>query len=101
MTELESLALSALKEGKCLKFKYDGFVRTVEVHAVGLSAKGNLVMRAYQTSGKSQSDTNGWKKFILSNCSSMRLTKTPSKAPRSGYKMGDSWMVKISGEIEI
>ena len=52
----------ALRLRKCLEVRYDGFVRVVEVHAVGLTKEGNAVMRVWQTRGGSQSgEPVGWK----------------------------------------
>lgn len=97
--ELELLALKALNEGKCLKFRYDGFVRTVEVHAIGTSHKGNSVMRCYQISGKSASNSKGWKMIRFDKIEACRILKTKSKAPREHYVMNDKGMKFITSQF--
>jgi hypothetical protein len=42
------VACKALRAGKVLELRYDGYVRALEVHAVGYSKQNSLVMRAWQ-----------------------------------------------------
>lgn len=86
--------------GKVLQLKYHGFTRVVEAHALGMSSKGHMVLRAYQLSGDTLSDSSeGWKLFDVSNIDSAKMTDTPSQGPRPGYQPGDKGMVKIIQEL--
>ena len=63
---LASTACEALRDGKCLELRYDGFVRVVEVHAVGRSKANRLLIRVWQVRGGSVSgEPAGWKLFAL------------------------------------
>ena len=83
----------ALKTGMCLEIRYDGFVRIVEVHAVGFSEEGHALMRVWQVSGGSSSgEPRGWKLLRLDEATGYGVSGNISKAPRPGYKSGDKAM---------
>jgi hypothetical protein len=46
-----STPCAALSNSVCLRISYDGFVRDVEVHAVGEGSEGQLLMRVWQIRG--------------------------------------------------
>lgn len=93
-------AQRALKKGVLLKVKYDFFTRLVEVHTVGVTKAGNSCMRVFQVGGGSvQGEKQGWKMLLMDGVLDAKLTKTPSLAPRPGYKMGDKGMTSITMEL--
>lgn len=78
-------ACSALRTGKCLEVRYDGFIRVVEVHAVGITADGHAVMRVWQVRGGSVSgEPVGWKLLRLDEARSSGILLEDSAAPRPG-----------------
>ena len=96
----KSVASDALRQGKCLELRYDGFFRIVEVHAVGTSEQGNDLMRVWQVRGGSVSnERSGWKLFRLDEAFSAHLTDEKSEAPRRGYKRGDKAMRFIDCQV--
>ena len=54
------LACQALKVGKVLELQYDGFSRCVEVHAVGTSKAGNVVMCCWQICWRQRQQRARW-----------------------------------------
>ncbi|QKC99605.1 hypothetical protein EB231_16130 [Mesorhizobium sp. NZP2298] len=95
-----SIACEALRKGKCLEPRYDGFARVVEVHAVGATQEGNDIMRIWQVRGGSNSgERAGWKLMRLDETFSAHVIDEESKAPRAGYKRGDKAMEFISCQI--
>ena len=93
-------ACQALKAGKCLQVSYDGFMRIVEVHAVGFTAEGNAVMRVWQVSGGSSSNEPvGWKLLTLAEARASAIASEASAAPRRGYRRGDPAMSRIVCQI--
>lgn len=93
--------MSAIDQGRVIKFDYNGTVREVEVHAVGVSTAGNPVMRGWQINGGSLSGNHaGWKLFDLEKVpETYSLTDTPSLTPRKGYRHDDAAMVDIFRQV--
>ena len=93
-------ACDALRRGRVLDLRYDGFSRSVEVHAVGVSTAGNTVMRVYQIRGGCvHNEPVGWKLMRTDEAVSAHVTDEPSLAPRPGYKRGDKAMVRIITQL--
>lgn len=89
-------ACSALQLGKRLEVRYDGFIRVVEVHAVGVTAEGHAIMRVWQARGGSVShEPVGWKLLRLDETWGVAILDEASEAPRQGYRRGDSAMRRI------
>src|SRR5260370_10443558 len=50
------VACEALRSGHVLELRYDGYSRSVEVHAVGFTKEDNAAMRVWQVSGGNASN---------------------------------------------
>lgn len=86
-------ACDALRSGRVLQLRYDGYTRDVEVHAVGATKDSNDVMRVWQVAGGSVSNEPvGWKLLRLDEATGAFITTQKSLAPRFGYKSGDPAM---------
>jgi hypothetical protein len=93
-------ASSALDSGRCLEIRYDGFVRVVEVHAIGYSTDGAPLIRVWQVRGGSLSgEQAGWKLLRLDEARGLLVLDEASEAPRVGYRRGDSAMHRIIRQI--
>jgi hypothetical protein len=93
-------ACEALRAGRVLQLRYDGYTREVEVHAVGYSEAGNAIMRVWQLRGGSQSgDRTGWKLLRLDETAGYGITDEKSQAPRGGYRRQDRAMASISCQV--
>lgn len=94
------VACDALRSGRCLELRYDGYFRLVEVHAVGATKDGNDIMRVWQVRGGSNSgERQGWKLMRLDEAFTAVVTDEKSEAPRRGYKRGDVAMTIIHCQI--
>ncbi|RWE85529.1 MAG: hypothetical protein E5W28_01255 [Mesorhizobium sp.] len=89
-------ACAALREGRVLEIRYDGYFRAVEVHAVGFTKDGNAVMRVWQVRGGSASNERvGWKLLRFDEAVNFGLLEEPSQAPRQGYNRNDPIMTQF------
>jgi hypothetical protein len=94
------VACEALRAGKVLELRYDGYLRALEVHAVGYSKQNSAVMRAWQLSGGSAGGEQvGWKLLRFDRAEGAVLTDKDSLAPRPGFNRGDPAMVRIICEV--
>jgi hypothetical protein len=92
----DSLPCEALTSGRTLEVIYAGYTRVVEVHAVGATKDGNVIMRVWQLRGGSVGgSTSGWKLLRLDEISSSQITEELSAAPRTGYRHNDPAMTRI------
>lgn len=93
-------ACDALKEKKCVELKYSGKIRTVEIHAVGFTKDNHAIMRVWQVHGGSVGgNPSNWRLLRLDEVEGFRVLDDESRAPRPGYKRGDSTMYRISCQI--
>src|SRR5665809_49106 len=77
------MACAALNAGSRLELRYDGLVRIVEVHAVGTSKKGDVIMRVWQVQGGSVGGTSvGWKLLRMDEAAELKISEDASEAPR-------------------
>jgi hypothetical protein len=81
------VACRALKSGKCLEIQYEAFRRIIEVHRVGISAKGEYILSGWQILGPAP-ERVGWKLVNLDEPLLVRVTDIPSQAPRPDYRRG-------------
>jgi hypothetical protein len=93
-------ARTALEAGKVLELTYSGFSRCVEVHAIGISKKEEIIMVCWQLRGGSvTSEPVGWKMMKLSEVEAAAVIEEVSEAPRHGYRKGDRRMTRIICEL--
>lgn len=93
-------AIHSIEAKKALRIVYHGEERLVEVHAIGLSTKGNPCVRVYQVVGGSVfSDTSGWKMLKISDIEQFEETDNEALTPRPGFNPGDRGMRTIISEV--
>ncbi|MEE7494725.1 hypothetical protein [Methylobacterium oryzae] len=95
-----STAADALGQARCLEVRYDGYARVVEVHACGYTREGHAVMRVWQVSGGGVSgERSGWKLLRLDEARALSILPERSRAPRNGYRRGDSAMARLVAQV--
>ena len=96
ITELLSKAVT---DRKVVAFDYDEQPRLVEPHALGVNKKGQFVLRAFQVTGGSATESVAWKLFTVEKMVNVQVLDLQSHAPRPGYKVGDRAMVTVLAEL--
>lgn len=87
--EIRALAEEAMRRHRCLRLGYHGYFRTVEVHIVGRTSKGNEAIAGYQVLGGKPGSSQGWKNLKFDDIISAELDDRASLAPRSDYNPDD------------
>ncbi len=110
ITEAASIDIvqNSIKQKKLVVIYYDGKdnggkgYRTIEPVCLGISKKGNLVLRAWETEGSSFSDRNegnylpGWRFFRLDKIFTYKPTRDNFYVERPNYnKNGDKSMTRV------
>jgi len=93
-TELLGIIRKAINDRMRLVIDYAPGLRTIEPHALGISADGSYLLRAYQTKGPSSSkEETGWKLFRLDKFNSLAVAEVDRFGiSRPGYRKDDSAM---------
>lgn len=91
--------IAAINNRRTLSFRYDGYSRVVEPHAVGVSTAGSDVLRCFQTHGGHVKAAHDWNNCLLSKIRDLTLTGESFTGERPGYKRGDKGMVHIYAEL--
>ncbi|WP_444944109.1 hypothetical protein ACJJIK_02550 [Microbulbifer sp. ZKSA006] len=91
--------ISAINNRKEISFTYSGLNRIAQPAAVGLSTRGNEVLRCYQTEGGHITSGHEWDLCYLSKISNLQLTGNTFAFNPPGYKRGDRGMQDIFAEL--
>ena len=95
----EQLIRQALAERRVVQFKYHGFSRRVEPHALGRVTEGRLALLGWQVSGGSASEPPpGWRTFVLADMDSLKLMRKEF-APRPDYRPETTKLKPIEAEV--
>jgi predicted DNA-binding transcriptional regulator YafY len=90
----------AIQNRRVLRFDYDGGERTVEPYVLGTTRAGVELLRAYQTSGFSQSgQSQGWKLFRTSEIGDIRLAGDTFQSRRD-YRGTEPTIINIDCQVE-
>lgn len=77
----------AIANRSVIAFEYEDTTRFVEPHCLGRGSKGQLLLRAFQTGGESDSINFGWKLFTVEKMQNVRIAP-----PRKDYNPADGAM---------
>ncbi len=87
--EVRALAEEAMRRHRCLRLGYHGYFRTIEVHIVGRTSKGNEAIAGYQVLGGKPGSAGGWKNLKFDDIISAEIDARASLAPRPDYNPDD------------
>jgi hypothetical protein len=96
---MKQIIIDAINNFQVLTFTYSGIPRVVEPHAFGLSRTGKAVLRCYQTHGGHITPGHEWDLCDLSKISDLKVAGALFQIPRSGYRRGDSHMIRIFAQL--
>ena len=89
--------VKAILERRVLLINYEGQSRSIEPHTYGVGPDGQELLRAYQTSIRSE--MQGWRLFDLSRAYDLKPTYQKFAVPRLGFQSGDRAMQDIFAEV--
>jgi hypothetical protein len=85
----------AINKRLTIEVFYTPGLRIIEPHAIGYGSEGQILIRAFQTSGASASGEHvNWKLLRLDRLHRLRYTGEVFAGPRFGYRRNDSAMKK-------
>lgn len=91
--------VKAILERRVLLIDYDGHSRSIEPHAYGMTFDGKELLRAYQTSIRSE--MQGWRLFDLSRGYELQQTFQKFAGARLGFEPRDNAMEQIYAELQV
>jgi predicted DNA-binding transcriptional regulator YafY len=95
----EELLRQALQERRVVQFKYHGYSRRVEPHALGRATGDRPALLGWQVSGGSASEPPpGWRTFVLADIKSLKLMR-PTFVPRPDYRPETTKLKPIEAEV--
>ncbi len=97
--QVEELLQQALQERRMVQFRYHGYSRRVEPHAIGHVTEGRLAVLGWQISGGSASEPPpGWRTFLLGEIESLKLERQTFN-PRPDYRPASTHLKPIEAEV--
>lgn len=92
--------IEAIRNKRLLAFDYHGSGRIVEPHTYGTDRWQREVLCAYQIEGVSRSgNPQGWRNFVVSDLSGMRVLARHFEHPRPEYRPNDGAFQKILAQL--
>ena len=96
---VEELLRQALQERRLVQFKYHGYARRVEPHALGRVTEDRLALLGWQASGGSASEPPpGWRTFVVADISALKLARQ-TFVPRPDYHPETTKLKPIEVEV--
>lgn len=91
---------AAIENHRLLRFRYDGYVRTVEPHIYGIDGKGHYALSAYQIGGGSGSGQPvGWKLFHVDEICEGAILQKRFARPRPDYNRDDKAFATVVAQL--
>jgi hypothetical protein len=95
----EELIRQALAGRRLLRFRYHGYSRQVEPHALGHVTEGRPALLGWQVSGGSRSEPPpGWRTFLVGEIESLMVLRA-TFAPRPDYHPEKARLQPLAAEV--
>ena len=91
--------IEAINNREEISFTYSGLPRVAQPSAVGVSTKGNDILRCFQTQGGHITPGHEWDLCTVSKISNLKLTGVIFNSDPRGYKRGDKGMQRIHAQL--
>jgi len=90
-----SILVAAIEGRRLVSIWYDPGVRVIEPHALGYGSDGQVLLRAFQVAGASESGQPvHWKLFRLDRIKDAKLNGRSFRKPRPQYRRDDPAMTR-------
>jgi len=95
----EDLIRQALTGRRVLQFRYHGYTRRVEPHALGRVTADRRALLGWQVAGGSRSEPPpGWRTFVLGEIESLEILRQ-TFTPRADYRPETTRLKPIEAEV--
>ena len=96
---VDELLRQALVERRVVQFKYHGYSRRVEPHALGRVTGDRSALLGWQVSGGSASEPPpGWRTFVVGEIEGLKLSRR-TFVPRADYHPEKTRLKPIAAEV--
>jgi hypothetical protein len=83
---MNAAIVGAIHDRHLIRLTYDGYTRTVEPHAYGVTQEGHDLLSAWQVAGGSvHNEPVGWKNLRLDGTHGLLVLDETFPGPRQGY----------------
>lgn len=82
---MRDILCEAIRSRRLVEFSYEGSIRLVEPHMIAANELGHHALSGWFVAGLSKSGTPGWREYLLSKISNLRIRDEKFSGPRAGY----------------
>lgn len=99
-TKTETLIRQSIRERRVVTFRYHGFSRKAEPHALGLATEDRLAVLAWQAEGGSESEPPpGWRLFFVAEMEAL-MVQAEEFSRRPSYDPTKTRLKTVLAEVE-
>ena len=96
---MKDVLITAINNREEVSFTYSGLQRVAQPAAIGVSTKGNVIFRCYQTEGGHITPGHEWDLCTVAKIQNLQIMGKHFQDNPAGYKRGDQAMTQIYAQL--